>query len=25
VRCGPRRTCGRASRRATTWLGSCSP
>jgi hypothetical protein len=22
VRCGPHRTCGRASRRATTWLGS---
>jgi hypothetical protein len=22
VRCGPPRTCGRASRRATTWLGS---
>ena len=25
VRCGPHRTCGRASRRATTWLGSGSP
>ena len=22
VRCGPHRTCGGASRRATTWLGS---